>query len=106
LFNWLAPHTHGAIVWILFAGSGALGLEALSRGAAHVVMVDESRPVIENLRQQLAKWQTENVDVYQACVPKQLLIPDRTVLILFSGSTVSGNLYYRLFLSRRKRIFG
>lgn len=40
LFNWLAPVIEGARCLDLFAGSGALGLEALSRGAAPVVFVD------------------------------------------------------------------
>jgi len=40
LFNWLAPHLPGARCLDLFAGSGALGFEALSRGAARVVLVE------------------------------------------------------------------
>lgn len=40
LFNWLQPHLPGARVLDLFAGSGALGLEALSRGAAHATLVE------------------------------------------------------------------
>lgn len=44
LFNWLAPRIAGARCLDLFAGSGALGLEALSRGAAAVTFV-ESDPV-------------------------------------------------------------
>jgi 16S rRNA (guanine966-N2)-methyltransferase len=40
LFNWLAPFIEGAHCVDLFAGSGALGLEALSRGAGHCDFVD------------------------------------------------------------------
>lgn len=54
LFNMLAPEIDGAIVWDLFAGSGALGIEALSRGASHVVFVEKSPQakavIIENLK--------------------------------------------------------
>ena len=43
LFNWLAPVIHDARCADLFAGSGALGLEALSRGAASCDFVDKSQ---------------------------------------------------------------
>jgi 16S rRNA (guanine966-N2)-methyltransferase len=49
LFNWLAPVIEGSRCLDLFAGSGALGLEALSRGAARVVFVDRERSVIERI---------------------------------------------------------
>ena len=45
LFNWLAPDLPGARCLDLFAGSGALGFEAVSRGAAAAVLVDRSRAV-------------------------------------------------------------
>ena len=45
LFNWLAPDLPGARCLDLFAGSGALGFEAASRGAARVVLVESSREV-------------------------------------------------------------
>jgi 16S rRNA (guanine966-N2)-methyltransferase len=51
LFNWLMPYIEGARCLDLFAGSGALGLEALSRGASEVCFVDTSKKVIENLKQ-------------------------------------------------------
>ena len=50
LFNWLAPDLPGARCLDLLAGSGALGLEAVSRGAAHAVLVDRSRAVCDRLR--------------------------------------------------------
>lgn len=43
LFNWLAPRIGGARCLDLFAGSGALGFEALSRGAASVTFVERDR---------------------------------------------------------------
>lgn len=50
LFNWLAPAVRGARCLDLFAGSGVLGLEALSRGAATAVLVDRDRTVIRHLQ--------------------------------------------------------
>lgn len=53
LFNWLAPEIAGARCADLFAGTGALGLEALSRGAEHCDFVDRSRAVIERVTEHL-----------------------------------------------------
>lgn len=50
LFNWLGPWIEGRRVLDLFAGSGALGLEALSRGAAEAVFVEHARPAVTALR--------------------------------------------------------
>jgi 16S rRNA (guanine966-N2)-methyltransferase len=45
LFNILAPRIQGVRFLDLCAGSGAVGIEALSRGAAHATFVDQSRPM-------------------------------------------------------------
>jgi len=50
LFNWLGQSLEGLSCLDLFAGSGALGFEAASRGAARVVMVEQDRAVFESLR--------------------------------------------------------
>ena len=50
LFNWLAPRIAGARCLDLFAGTGALGLEALSRGAAETVFVEKSPIAAQTLR--------------------------------------------------------
>jgi len=55
LFNWLAAHVDGARCADLFAGSGALGLEALSRGAAHCDFVDTSRPGLDAIAAHLER---------------------------------------------------
>lgn len=49
VFNWLAPVIAGARCLDLYAGSGALGLEALSRGAAQVVFVDRAPAVTRQI---------------------------------------------------------
>ncbi len=66
LFNWLAPVITGARCLDLFAGSGALGLEALSRGAAHVILVDEQSAVIKQLRANLSLLQADSAEVIHA----------------------------------------
>lgn len=53
IFNWLAPMIHGAHCLDLFAGSGALGLEALSRGAAFTTFVDSHKKVTQALQSHL-----------------------------------------------------
>jgi 16S rRNA (guanine966-N2)-methyltransferase len=56
VFNWLAPQIAGAHCLDLFAGSGALGLEALSRGAARAVFVEQSAESVRELRRTVALW--------------------------------------------------
>jgi len=51
LFNWLQGRLAGTRCLDLFAGSGALGLEAASRGAAEVVLVERSAPLARHLRE-------------------------------------------------------
>jgi 16S rRNA (guanine966-N2)-methyltransferase len=53
LFNWVAPHIAGAKVLDPFAGSGALYLEALSRGASMALALDSSAEAIASLRRNL-----------------------------------------------------
>ena len=53
LFNWLAPTIEGARCVDLFTGSGALGLEALSRGAIHCDFVDSSNATLSQVSDHL-----------------------------------------------------
>jgi 16S rRNA (guanine966-N2)-methyltransferase len=56
LFNWLQPRIAGARCLDLFAGSGALGIEALSRGAASVCFVEADGPAVRELRAALERF--------------------------------------------------
>ena len=60
IFNWLAPMIHGARCLDLFAGSGALGLEALSRGAAFTTFVDSHKKVTQALQGHLELLNANN----------------------------------------------
>lgn len=65
LFNWLQLHIHGARCVDLFAGSGVLGLEAASRGAAEVILVEKSKQVAQDLRTSLKRLNAERVEVIE-----------------------------------------
>lgn len=66
LFNWLAPLIHGARCLDLFAGSGALGLEALSRGAGEVIFVETNPAAIAALKENLVLLGPENAEVIRS----------------------------------------
>ena len=61
LFNWLGQTLYGRICLDLFAGSGALGIEAASRGAEQVVMVEKSSLVFRALRDNVRKLECANI---------------------------------------------
>jgi 16S rRNA (guanine966-N2)-methyltransferase len=63
LFNWLAPYIDGARCLDLFAGTGALCLEALSRGASEVVMVEQDAEAVRLLRANIERLQAQGAEV-------------------------------------------
>ncbi|MDO4643276.1 MAG: 16S rRNA (guanine(966)-N(2))-methyltransferase RsmD [Cardiobacteriaceae bacterium] len=66
LFNWLQWEISGAHILDAFAGSGALGLEALSRGADSVYFIDNSMESVSNLRTILSTWKETHARVQQS----------------------------------------
>lgn len=65
LFNWLAPSISGARCLDLFAGSGALGLEALSRGAASVTLIERHPKALASLQENCALLGTNDAQLIQ-----------------------------------------
>jgi 16S rRNA (guanine966-N2)-methyltransferase len=63
LFNWLMPFIDGARCLDLFAGTGALGIEALSRGAASADFVETDPGLAQALRDNLARLEQSNAAV-------------------------------------------
>ena len=64
LFNWLQPWISGADCADLFAGTGALGFEAASRGAASVLMVEKHQQAQDVLRQSIEQLQAVQVKLH------------------------------------------
>lgn len=84
LFNWIAPYLHGANCADLFAGTGVLGLEAVSRGAASVVLIEIAAPAAKAISANIALLQGnaplgavyvvhgDALDWLQSCAPGSL----------------------------------
>jgi len=75
VFNWLTPHLTGARCLDLFAGTGALGLEALSRGAAEVVFIETSPTAVRILQKNIATLEATEATVRCAEAVKYLQQP-------------------------------
>lgn len=97
LFNWLAPYLVDAHCLDLFAGSGALGLEALSRYAKSVSFIEQSKLLVSYLKTQLKHLNAEKqAQVYQTQFPfkaSQLFKPNRPLFkIVFLDPPFQQNL--------------
>jgi 16S rRNA (guanine966-N2)-methyltransferase len=66
LFNWLQPQLPGSRCLDLFCGSGALGIEALSRGAARVTLIDVSPAALAGVRRSLETLRAEGAELVAA----------------------------------------
>jgi 16S rRNA (guanine966-N2)-methyltransferase len=89
LFNVLAPRIQGAAFLDLYAGSGAVGIEALSRGAAHVTFVEKAPAALKVLQSNLAhlaihsgfRVYAESVKAFLRSAAKAGLKPERHEVI-------------------------
>lgn len=92
LFNWLQPVLDGARCADLFAGSGALGFEAASRGAAHVDLVEIAPMAVSALVQARSDLGAANTTVHRANVLEWLrdAEPDRYDVVFLDPPFDSG----------------
>jgi 16S rRNA (guanine966-N2)-methyltransferase len=95
LFNWLAPEIVGAHCLDLFAGSGALGLEALSRGAAAVAFVEQDAAAARAIRDLLAEWKVAGGEVHNADALQFLHGASRRFEVVFLDPPFGGDLLGR-----------
>jgi len=83
LFNWLRGDIEGARCLDLFAGSGALGLEALSRGAAEIVFVEQNRAACAAISASLLRLECDRGEVRCVDAADYLAQPARAFDVVF-----------------------
>ncbi len=83
LFNWLAPVIRGSRCLDLYAGSGALGLEALSRGAQQVCFVESDAHSARQLQAAVKMLAPERAEVIQGDASRWLAGPARPFDVVF-----------------------
>lgn len=98
LFNWLMPSLPGAVCLDLFAGSGALGVEAISRGAAEVVFVDENPLVLKQLKNTIATLEISNASLIKGSAPDNLTLPAKQFDVIFVDPPFKRNLLDKTLL--------
>ncbi len=92
LFNWLSPYLAGSHCWDLFAGSGALGIEAYSRGAASVQLVEKNQATAQILAQQITLLGAEGLHIQQGDAQQWLAKQPQAVDIIFLDPPFGQNL--------------
>ena len=76
VFNWLLPYLDGASILDLYAGTGVLGFEALSRGGAQATLLDIDHAVVETLRHHAQMLDAKNVAIIESDAIEWLLGAD------------------------------
>lgn len=93
LFNWLQFDLPGLRVLDLFAGTGALGIEALSRGAAFAEFVEPDANAARSLRHSLQTLQVDNARVVQQSAEQYLCEAERCFDLVFIDPPYAHNLW-------------
>src|SRR5579872_3197204 len=75
LFNILAPRIEGATFMDVYAGTGAVGIEALSRGAGRAIFIERNRAAVEVIRENLSSLGLDNRS--EVFTGKSILVLDR-----------------------------
>jgi 16S rRNA (guanine966-N2)-methyltransferase len=92
LFSWLSPDIVGANCLDLFAGSGVLGFEALSRGAKSLTWVDKDENIINSITENVQKLGAENCHIIKAKFPNLFIDNLGPYNIIFLDPPYSENL--------------
>ena len=83
VFNWLGQDMSGKVCLDLFAGSGAMGIEAASRGSEHVVMVESNRKVYSILQSSLQKLRADQIELLMMDALKFIISDQRLFDMIF-----------------------
>ena len=84
IFNWLSPFIHDSICIDAFAGSGSLGIESISRGAAKAIFYELNFKALLQIKENLKTLAVENFEIYKTDSIKALAnlnIPDSCLII-------------------------
>ena len=93
-FNWLDFHLSETACLDLFSGSGVLGFECLSRGAAHVSFVDESREAVMAITENIKTLAVNDVDIHRLSIPTaNFSLPKTCYDIVFLDPPFHQNLF-------------
>ncbi len=108
LFNWLGTACRGAVVLDCFAGSGVLGLEAVSRGASRLIAIERHRAAAASLRRQVERLEASDIEILCGDAPRLIEGLAQTFDIVFidppyARAELRGEIVRRLEAHRRLR---
>lgn len=96
LFNWLGHSLAGLRCVDMFAGTGALGIEAASRGASHVLLIENHAPAARALEQSIARLKATACELRQSDAFMALRsLPAASVDIVFADPPFESQLHAR-----------